>query len=447
MVFLIPSPWATSWNIVLPKKASKVMCLRWSSGAINSPTDRHEDLVELGAHRVLELQPAGAFLQLDLFVVGQVDRNRFGAGIAVARVIDHVVGVQIGVAARRFALVGVVHGQAALQLRKETRKLGQPFTPRQVLDQHVGLVGRAVPVELVLVGLDRANDDVDLVVLHVHPGQIAGLVAIGDEGVGAQVQIILKLRVVRVARRLAQKARGAFELQRVGHVVRNDSQAAFVVTADQRVEAVLAAQGGCVEFLFGHVRRIETRAGGLGVHAAQKRPVSGKPVPRPVVDVGKATHRRIVDGVEERRLLAVGLEPEQLVHDLGRVDQQRQHGLLVVRQVGQIGRQRELGVDVEALLGAVDKHCRWGRGILHFGFGRDRRCGRLCPPPQPLSQTSASGAIVKTRLRFMMDSRKKRNQIRSATLRVSKGAEQPSSNSHAARSPASAICCASSNLS
>ncbi len=35
-VFLMPSPWATSWNMVLPKNASKVTCWRWSS-AISSP--------------------------------------------------------------------------------------------------------------------------------------------------------------------------------------------------------------------------------------------------------------------------------------------------------------------------------------------------------------------------------------------------------------------------
>jgi len=35
IVFLIPRPWATSWNIVFPKKASNVTCLR-CSGSIST---------------------------------------------------------------------------------------------------------------------------------------------------------------------------------------------------------------------------------------------------------------------------------------------------------------------------------------------------------------------------------------------------------------------------
>src|SRR5688572_32425767 len=37
--------------------------------------DRHQDLVEFGAHRVLELQSPRALLELHALVVGQVDRS------------------------------------------------------------------------------------------------------------------------------------------------------------------------------------------------------------------------------------------------------------------------------------------------------------------------------------------------------------------------------------
>ena len=75
------------------------MCDCWSCGD-ERVGDGHQDLVELGAHRVLELEPPRALLELDLLVVGQVDGDGLRAGVGVAGVVEDVVGVQVGVRAR-----------------------------------------------------------------------------------------------------------------------------------------------------------------------------------------------------------------------------------------------------------------------------------------------------------------------------------------------------------
>ncbi len=180
-------------------------------------------------------------MQLNLLIVGQVDGDGLGAGVAVPGVVDHVVGVEIRVRSRRFGLVGVIHRQAALQLGQERGKACQPLAPGQILDQHVGLKRRAIAVELIFVGFNRANDHVNGVVLHIHPGQIAGLVAIGRDGVSAQVQITLELRIVGIGGRLAQQCRGFFKLRSIFHVVGDNVEPALFVATDQRIQTGFAA--------------------------------------------------------------------------------------------------------------------------------------------------------------------------------------------------------------
>ena len=76
--------------------------------------NRNQNLVELGQHRVFELQAARSLGELDFLVIGQVDCNGLGAGIAVSRVEHHVVGIQIGIRPRGFRLVFIRDRQAGL---------------------------------------------------------------------------------------------------------------------------------------------------------------------------------------------------------------------------------------------------------------------------------------------------------------------------------------------
>src|SRR5690606_25689487 len=116
--------------------------------------DREEDLVELRADRVLQLEPSRAFLLLDDLVVREVDRDRLAPRVAVARIVDRIVGVEVRVGSRRLLLVLIGDRKASLQLGKHRRVTLEALAPLEVLDENVGLERGLDAEELVLVGLD-----------------------------------------------------------------------------------------------------------------------------------------------------------------------------------------------------------------------------------------------------------------------------------------------------
>ena len=100
----------------------------------------NQDLVELGPHRVLQLEPAGTLLELDLFVVGQVDRDGLRPGVGIAGVVDGVIGVEIGVACPASPAC-MPRGPAAPAADWEaSRRSGPASTPILVLYQYKCLV-------------------------------------------------------------------------------------------------------------------------------------------------------------------------------------------------------------------------------------------------------------------------------------------------------------------
>ncbi len=134
--------------------------------------DRHQDFFELGLHCILQLQAASPLLQLNLFIVWQVDGDGLGTCVAVAGRVNDVIGVQVGVGARHLRLVDIVDRQTALQFGKKACEPGELLAPRLVLDQNVGLVSRTISEEPVLVAFDGPDHDFDRVRLDVHPGQV-----------------------------------------------------------------------------------------------------------------------------------------------------------------------------------------------------------------------------------------------------------------------------------
>ena len=211
------------------------MWLCWSGGD-ELAGDRHQDLVEFGPHHVLELKPAGAFPELNLFVVGQVDRDRFRARVGLTRVVECVVGVEVGVRARALALVRLGHREAALEPGQEARVAGQLRAPRLVLEQHVCFRPRLVAREPIEVGLDRPDHDVERVALHVEPGKIARLILVGLQGRGPELEVPAKTGVVRERCGLAQARRGVPGRRLEGLVVGNRDEPPRAVTADDGVE-------------------------------------------------------------------------------------------------------------------------------------------------------------------------------------------------------------------
>ncbi len=156
----------------------------------------------------------------------------------------------------------------------------------------------------------------------------------------------------------------------VGLVIGDGLEAALVAAPHQGVEAqqIRIRLRRLLELLLGDVGRIEVRPGWLRPDPFHfhERLVAAEAVPGTVVDLDQAAHRFVVDRGEESVLVAVGLVPEDVVHGLGGLDQDRDHPPLLVTQHGKIGGEPEGGVLVEELPGG---------GVL-FGGRRGRR-GRL----------------------------------------------------------------------
>ncbi len=318
--------------------------------------DRHQDLVELGAHAVLQLEPAGALLQLHDLVVGQVDRDRLRSGVRPTRVVHRVVGVEVGVASRHLPLVGLRHREAALERGQQRRKPGEPIAPLPVLDQHDRLEARLVVVQPVLVHLDRPDHDVDGVVLHVHPRHVAGAVVVGQQRLGAELEVALEARVLGELRRRRELLRRDGDLLHKRLAIRDRAERAVLraphegVQAPQRVGHALRGIQRGLELGLGDIRRIHVGPCGFRADPVEERGVAVQPVPRTVVDLEIAARRRVGHAGQELLLVAVGLHPEGGVHLLGRLDEERNHPTLALGQLIEVGREPDRRVLIHQTL-------------------------------------------------------------------------------------------------
>ena len=145
---------------MLAKNASKVTCRR-CSGAISSSAIGTMIASNLARIAFLSCSRRVPLRELHLLVVRQVDRDGLRARVAVAGVVDDVVGVEVGVGARasRPCRRPAPAGRAAA--RAASPRTREALAPLQVLDQHVGLERGLVAEQLVLVGLDRPDHEVE----------------------------------------------------------------------------------------------------------------------------------------------------------------------------------------------------------------------------------------------------------------------------------------------
>ena len=151
-----------------------------------------QDSLELGLHGVLELQTAGAFFFVDALVVGQVDGDGFGTCIAVAGIVDDVIHVQVALGTGHGGFVFRVAGQVVLQLGQHLDELGKVVAPFLVLHKDERLVAGLATVECIVVVFNGSHDKVEFALLHVHPGQVAGIVVVGHEGFAALGEVFLQ---------------------------------------------------------------------------------------------------------------------------------------------------------------------------------------------------------------------------------------------------------------
>ena len=126
-----------------------------------------------------------------------------------------------------------------MQVRHVLGKTRQAFTPDRVLDQHKGLKCSTVAIQCILVGFDRADDQFNRVIFHIHPGHIRSLVVIGLQGLGTQLQVSGKFFVFRQGRCLYEQFSYFVDLCFECLAVRHQYQRIIGIPFNDGVQAVL----------------------------------------------------------------------------------------------------------------------------------------------------------------------------------------------------------------
>ena len=103
----------------------------------------------------------------------------------------------------------------------------------------------------------------------------------------------------------------------------------------------------CRQFVSAGIGRIEVRARALGPHRRKQWRVPVEPVPWPIIHFHQAPEGRVLDGHQQRIPVAVRLLPEDFIHLLSGLDQDRNHAPLIFGERTQIGRQPKRGVLLE----------------------------------------------------------------------------------------------------
>ena len=237
----------------------------WSAGESTVRAMGTRTLVELRLLHVLEHHALAALLGDDALVVGQVvgrgltpccavaggDRLRSPRGSASQR-------AQLRIAELRDRSGRLFSISCRCCAKKPS--FGGLFVVAQI---DVGFERGLVAEELVVVGLVGTDRDVERRV-EVHPGDVAVVVIVGEERVGARGQEFFEGRVVGERGGFAQKSGSLGQVVFVRLTVGNDDQLFVCVAVDDAVKArrdLLIFFGQCLkpslELRLGHVGGIE----------------------------------------------------------------------------------------------------------------------------------------------------------------------------------------------
>jgi len=218
---------------------------------------------------------------------------------------------------------------------------------------------RLGPIQLVVVGLDRADDDIDRVGLHVHPRQVAGLIVIAQQRLRPKLEVAPEAGILGQGCGVSQLGRRPLHLRTKGHSIGHRSQASQPIPSNQGVETAQgspATRRGArdrIKLRRGDVVGVEVGAEGHGSDLGHEGLVAVEPVPGAVVDLGEPPQGRSGHGGEDAVRRSGHLEPVDLIHLPRGVDQERQHATGRIGEPAQVGVEPDRGVGGEEVLGAA----------------------------------------------------------------------------------------------
>ena len=253
---------------------------------------------------------------------------------------------------------------------------------RFVLNSNEGFEARFVIEPFVLVDLVGSDRRLDCA-FQFHPGEVARVIIVAQEGVSPCGEEFLQGRLGRGRGGFAQEGGGAGQLAFVFDAVGNEREFPVGLPADYGEEAfraLLFGRGQRFDPRFdlglGRVGRVKVGALWFGRRAENERliviePRPGAFVDQKIVEPSPAFRARVAREIEEHRWVPrPRLAQEDAVDDLRSLDQSREHFAVVRRKFGDVGGdlgRRETG-------GHLFKLCLVGLpGVLRWSDSGGRR--------------------------------------------------------------------------
>ncbi len=350
--------------------------LRWIHHARG---ERQDHLVDARVHEVLEEDLLRALLLMDAGIVRQVVGHGLVAVAQVARAKRRVHHFHRRRVAAHRRPIGRRERQRVLDVGDVALVEGELLAFRLVADQDGRAVRRLHAEQIVEVGLVGGVDDVELGVLQVDPRDVAVVVVVGEDRVGAKPQERGERRIVGEVGGLAQRGGGgrgerrelavvplAREIGPAGPGPRHDGVRvvdrglARGVSGDVGLD-LRACQPGRVQGVPGrHRHRPDKRR--VGVHQVEPAAVDEQVVPQRLRDRRALVLERVV----ERQALGIALPPVHVLELAQRDDELIDHRALARAERGRVvrhlhGREpRETSIEI-------------GRDRLERGRDVDRR--------------------------------------------------------------------------
>ena len=217
----------------------------------------------------------------------------------------------------RIAVFGVDR-QVVLDLLEACGEQMQAIRESVVADGDVGFEAGFVTEELVVVGFVGADGDIERRV-EIHPGHVARVIVVGEEGVGAQAQILAQRSVAGELGGFAEELGGALEVVGVSAAVRDDGEFLIGAAADDGEEA----DGGSAlgfgqgfepgfELVAGHIGGIEIAFGNAGNEGGVGVEIAPRAFIQPEVVQPRLAERR---GVFLELRVEVAIGAPELVHE------------------------------------------------------------------------------------------------------------------------------------
>ena len=269
---------------------------------------------------------------------------------------------------------------------------------RLIADQDRAAIRSLHPEDAIEIGLIRCKDQIDLRVLQIQPGNVAGVVIVAEQSIRAQVQIMCKRRIGRELRRRPQIGGHRLHPLSISHVIRVGEETVRNAhhrlaqsgrkverrRPDHRPRAVERGlllrmrRGVFLNHSTGGPERIKLVARNQRFFGDERGVVAGLGhIPPAPIDREQAVHVSVLRHVVYRPSAQVALVQINLIHQVAGVGELGDHLLLDGRQSGPRVRHRNHLPPRDAIGFIVDRtaaHAALRR--VQTGLGRESRRAR-----------------------------------------------------------------------